>query len=765
MLSRLLAGFRRINRPPPPEDSIPLRVATTVATLIGVAALLTSEIVRPSTALFGFLGIPLGMAFSWALRRRDNWEVKLVLTFAIMIAFGAFLRSIARVGIGSIADTIQPLGELMVWVQVLHAFDLPGRRDLYFSLAAAVSMVAAGAVQALTNTFGLVMFAFGLASVVALKLAHQSEIADVKKVLGGTVLFPVGKKGGSEAGAVESGWRPAASVKSAAAVVALFAVFAVSTVATFALLPRFRTGRVVKLPFSIKGVSPTRSDGFRIETPGLTEATGDGGATVVEGGYFGFANRMDLSVRGRPSDDLVMRVRADRPAFWRGLAYATYDGRYWHADDDPPHKIDSLENEVVLPNPAGPSLGANRYEELIQTFYIESPQANLVFGAYRPTRLYYPAAYVRVDRDGSVRSPVEVDKGMVYSVVSRRLKVDPEALMTAEYGTELPRAELGRYLQVPESLPQRVRDLAYRITEGKQTRYEKVLAIESWLMHNTEYTLDIPPLPEGADALDQFLFEDKKGFCEQIATAEVILLRLAGVPARLVSGYVPGNRSFFAGMYEVRGSDAHTWTEIYYPGLGWVESDPTYVVPPAGAFSQVKEAIGWLHDQYESMPAWVQAPFDSVGRYIRGIYRLEPVNLATALLGAVVAAASFMWLRRRKRQKAEASLAWEEKMLGRLEGAARRLNIEREPHETLREFAYRLWLSRANAIRGSGVGDDGRTELGRVTEHLERQVFGRDPLADPDRRAVEEMISRLEALLKESAKTAAAAGRPTGPRA
>jgi len=745
MLRRLIGGFRRINRPPHPEDSVPLRVATTVATLIGVVALWTTDIVRPSTALIGLTVIPLGMVFSWRFRKRDNWEIKLVLTFAIVVAFGAFLRSIARIGIASVSDTIQPLGELMVWVQAMHSFDLPGRRDLYFSLAAALSMVAAGAVQALTNTFGLVIVVFGIASLFVLRLGHDSEIADKERFEGGTKLLPATPGSGkNEVGAEKSRSR-SALVRSSVAFVSLVAAITAATLATYTLMPRFRTGRVVKLPFSIKGVSPVGSGGLRIETPGLEEATGEGGVTRVDGGYFGFANRMDLSVRGRPGDDLVMRVRADKPAFWRGLAYATYDGRFWHADEDPPNKIESFENEMLLPSPPGPSLPNSRYDELIQTFYIEAPQANLVFGAYRATRIYFPAAYVRVDRDGSVRSPVEVNEGLVYSVVSRRLNVNASELANAEYGTDLAKADLERYLQVPDSLPQRVRDLAYEITRGSATRYEKILAIERWLMQNTEYTLDIPPLPPGKDALDTFLFEDKKGFCEQIATAEVMLLRLAGVPARLVSGYVPGQHSFFSGMYEVRGRDAHTWTEIYFPGVGWVESDPTYVVPRADSFSQVKEALQWAKARYDSLPGWARAPFSVIFRFGKRVWSLDPSAVSTLVLLLLFSTAAAFCVRSRRRRRAEVVLAWEERMLKRLERVATEYGLERAGSETVREFVYRLEKARsARLSRATGLSD-----ICSLADSLDRHVHSRHPLDDSDRVSLEAVINQLEAELKQ----------------
>ena len=102
-----------------------------------------------------------------------------------------------------------------------------------------------------------------------------------------------------------------------------------------------------------------------------------------------------------------------------------------------------------------------------------------------------------------------------------------------------------------------MRALAHTITASAPTAYDKVLAIEQWLGQHTQYSLDIPRLPKGADAVDQYVFVDRKGFCEQIGTTLVVMLRELGIPARLAVGYTPGERNPFTGLYEVKASDAH----------------------------------------------------------------------------------------------------------------------------------------------------------------------------------------------------------------
>ena len=136
-----------------------------------------------------------------------------------------------------------------------------------------------------------------------------------------------------------------------------------------------------------------------------------------------------------------------------------------------------------------------------------------------------------------------------------------------------------RYLSLPASLPNRVRDLARQLTDGPSNPYEKTKAIESYLRTNYPYTLDVPVPPEGRDVADYFLFDLKKGYCDYYATAMVVLLRSSGVPARFVSGYSPGSYDAPNAQYIVRELNAHSWVEVYFPEIGWVEFEPTASQP------------------------------------------------------------------------------------------------------------------------------------------------------------------------------------------
>jgi transglutaminase-like putative cysteine protease len=145
----------------------------------------------------------------------------------------------------------------------------------------------------------------------------------------------------------------------------------------------------------------------------------------------------------------------------------------------------------------------------------------------------------------------------------------------AEYPVEI----RVRYLQLPATVPNRVHDLARQITDGLINPYERAQAIENYLRGNYPYDLEVPPPPEGRDVADYFLFDLKKGYCDYFATAMVVLARSSGIPARFVSGYSPGAYDAFGAQYIVRESDAHSWAEVYFPGIGWIEFEPTASLP------------------------------------------------------------------------------------------------------------------------------------------------------------------------------------------
>jgi hypothetical protein len=145
----------------------------------------------------------------------------------------------------------------------------------------------------------------------------------------------------------------------------------------------------------------------------------------------------------------------------------------------------------------------------------------------------------------------------------------------------VPRLGLGAYLQRSDQLSPEITALAQRVTEGADTRIEKVEAVIEYLQ-TFGYTLELrasPRVEAGADPIEGFLFDTKEGHCEYFATAMAVLLREVGVPVRNVNGYYGAHRNQFGDFYVVRQADAHSWVEVNFGPLGWVTFDPT---PPSG---------------------------------------------------------------------------------------------------------------------------------------------------------------------------------------
>ena len=143
------------------------------------------------------------------------------------------------------------------------------------------------------------------------------------------------------------------------------------------------------------------------------------------------------------------------------------------------------------------------------------------------------------------------------------------------------------YLQLPDTLPQRVSDLAADLTRDAETPIEKALAIRDYLRAdgNFTYSQEIDKPPRGSDGVDNFLFETKEGYSDYFASAMTVLMRSVGVPARLAAGYAAGDElQEGATLRAVKDSDSHGWSQVYFPSFGWIDFEPTPNWPESELF-------------------------------------------------------------------------------------------------------------------------------------------------------------------------------------
>lgn len=264
------------------------------------------------------------------------------------------------------------------------------------------------------------------------------------------------------------------------------------------------------------------------------------------------------------------------------------------------------------------------------------------------------------------------------------------------------------YLQLPETLPERVVELSIALTEGYSNDYDKVKAIENYLQQ-FEYTLRPGFVPEGRDFVDYFLFDGQQGYCTYFATSLAVMARAAGIPTRYAEGYALDPKSKQNGVYSVKNSTAHAWTEAYIQGFGWVQFEAT---PPYRELEEaVSTAVGYLDTttlkltQRETPDDWFedepgkptsrnnepQAQQEvTIDTSALGIYFAEAVLLAL-LIVALLILTRFL-IRRRFFRKADklnnrgACLYYYE--------ALRRFfkyyGYQKYDHETLTQFAVRL---------------------------------------------------------------------------
>jgi len=133
-----------------------------------------------------------------------------------------------------------------------------------------------------------------------------------------------------------------------------------------------------------------------------------------------------------------------------------------------------------------------------------------------------------------------------------------------------------KYLQLPDTLPVRVKELALSITSDYENDYDKAKAIEQFFKGNGfTYTLSPPKAPRGVDFVDYFLFDTRQGYCTYYASSMAVLLRCAGIPARYVEGYVLPAKPEKDNLYKVTNEMAHAWVEAYFEGFGWLQFEPT----------------------------------------------------------------------------------------------------------------------------------------------------------------------------------------------
>lgn len=422
--------------------------------------------------------------------------------------------------------------------------------------------------------------------------------------------------------------------------------------------------------------------------------------------------------QGKPelTDTLLFTVRGPRN-YWRARSYAVYTGAGWETADDP---------EFVPFEEVAPPEDLRRVPQRNEFRVAAATDTLLTAGL--PAEFDEPAEALTTAASGPDAVQVRFTTGREYFPTRVNMRYVSTGLVSTATPFDLRRAgddypEWTRaYLQLPETLPERVRTIAETLTANAETPYDEATAIRNFLI-GIPYNLDIEAPPEDADGVDHFLFETREGYCDYYASAATVLMRAAGIPSRYVLGYAPGRRNAALGVSEVLELNYHSWTEAYFPGYGWVRFEPT---PPTAiefggeglSFSPLPteeldiEELGEIAEDEEEdtfdvdftprteLPGWLIA--------------------VLALLGALaVAAPVLLWHQWWWRL---GSLPRPDELFAKMCRLGAALGLRKRPQQTPLEYAAML----------SEAMPEQRRQIRRVTQAyvLGRYAPGRVPLSD-----------------------------------
>ncbi|MGK0673630.1 MAG: DUF3488 and transglutaminase-like domain-containing protein [Halothiobacillaceae bacterium] len=370
--------------------------------------------------------------------------------------------------------------------------------------------------------------------------------------------------------------------------------------------------------------------------------------------------------------------------YWRGPVFWHYDGRRWARLPD-------------LPRPE--ALTMEPGETLLEYSLMLEPQGNAIL----------PALDIPMDAPEGTRLLLDHDLRFNRPQETRRLltlRAAPHAKLDPYY---LPEGLRRQALQLPAGENPLLLDLGTR-WQGLEPRERIKAALHLFRTQGFRYTLQPPALPE-QDAMDTFLFDTRAGFCEHYASAFVLLMRAANLPARVVTGYQGGERHP-DGYWLVRQGDAHAWAEVWIKGEGWLRVDPTEAIAPERIESGLAAAVPGMVGE---LPAALRRDFgflhraklrlDSVenrwNRWVLGFNRADQRALLDWLgwkgdlrlglwgalgiglgLLAIMALAAGRWQRIRR---TPAQRLW-----ARFERALGSMGMTRQPNEGPRAFAQRV---------------------------------------------------------------------------
>lgn len=293
------------------------------------------------------------------------------------------------------------------------------------------------------------------------------------------------------------------------------------------------------------------------------------------------------------TDDPVMDVKVQGLGrYWRATIYDEYDGNGW-------------QNTLAESGSFGPDVLVDLpfYEAryiITQTYTFYRDNSTVLYAMSNPIGLDRSARveFNRIPTAQAVertiapiwqtnapefeeityiRSNAVVNRGESYQV--RSFSTQASIAQLAESGTDYPTWVMAHYLQLPDNISQRTRDLASSLAAPFADNYNKARAIERFLRDELTYNEQLVQPPANVEKVDYTLFESKEAYCDYYASAMIVMLRSLDIPARFAVGFARGQYDADKGAFHVINADAHSWVEVYFPRYGWIEFEPTSAQP------------------------------------------------------------------------------------------------------------------------------------------------------------------------------------------
>jgi transglutaminase-like putative cysteine protease len=308
-----------------------------------------------------------------------------------------------------------------------------------------------------------------------------------------------------------------------------------------------------------------------------------------------FQSRLPFLGPFRPGTELVMKIRSDQARYEQGMVFDHYDHDGWTNTRFNQFQTNNSDFSTLTAQETAKDKDRRQIGEEITAV---RPAGALLFGAPQPVGA---SVRLRGDGFGDLRATQVVQPNQSYTSASLESIATIEELQAAV--GPIPADVQQTYLQLPDDMPSRIRDLAQQQTAGKNTAFDKAVALEAYV-RTIPYNTETPLPPPGRDGVDWFLFDSRKGYSDYSSSAMAVMLRMVGIPSRVAGGYSPGQLDASDGLYHVTERNTHTWTQAYFPGFGWIDfepspSDPAFPryrnpreVPTAGSQPNAQPTIG-----------------------------------------------------------------------------------------------------------------------------------------------------------------------------